>query len=488
MHALKNLIGDCVCEPSSGQFLDVVEPATGKTYARVPDSDAQDVDRAVAAAEGAFHAWARTPAADRCRVMWRIADFIERDLEGFARAESTDTGKPLSLARKVDIPRAVANFRHFATAILHWASESHRTDDRAINYTLRQPLGVVGCISPWNLPLYLLSWKVAPAIAVGNTVVAKPSEITPMTAFRLSEVCREAGLPPGVLNIVHGRGAEAGAAIVGHAQTRAISFTGGTATGQAIARAAAPMFKKLALEMGGKNPTLIFADADLERAIPESVRAAFANQGEICLCGSRVFVHEPIFDDFVERFLACARTLKVGDPMEDSTDLGALVSAQHLDKVASYVDLAREEGGEVLLGGNRAEPPNKRCAGGYFHEPTVIVGLPPDCRTQQEEIFGPLVTITPFGEEDEAVAMANSTRYGLSASLWTRDLDRALRFAERLDAGTVWVNCWMLRDLRVPFGGVKSSGTGREGGHEILRFFTEPKNVCIRYPMEGNAQ
>lgn len=488
MHALKNLIGDCLAEPSSGQYLEVVEPATGKPYARVPDSDAADVDRAVAAAEDAFPSWARTPASERCRVMWRIADLIEQDLEAFARAESIDTGKPLSLARSVDIPRAVTNFRHFATAILHWSSESHRTDDQAINYTLRQPLGVVGCISPWNLPLYLLSWKIAPAMAVGNTVVAKPSEITPMTAFRLAEVCLAAGLPPGVLNIVHGRGAEAGAAIVEHHQTKAISFTGGTATGQAIARVAGPMFKKLALEMGGKNPTLIFDDADLERAVPESVRAAFANQGEICLCGSRIFVHQSIFDAFVERFVERVRTLKVGDPLEESTSMGALVSAQHLDKVASYVALAREEGGTVLVGGSRADAPNTRCTGGYFHEPTVIVGLAPDCRTQQEEIFGPVVTVTPFAGEDEALAMANSTRYGLSASVWTRDLERAHRVAEGLEAGTVWVNCWMLRDLRVPFGGVKSSGTGREGGVEILRFFTEPKNVCIRYSTEGNAR
>ena len=487
MKPIRNLIGDCLCEPSSGQFLDVIEPATGSPFVKVPDSDAADVDRAVAAAEDAFEGWARTPADERCRVMLRVADLIERRLDDLARDESTDTGKPLTLARRVDIPRAVANFRHFATAILHWSSESHRTDDRAINYTIRAPLGVVGCVSPWNLPLYLLSWKVAPAMAVGNTVVAKPSELTPLTAFRLAEIALEAGLPPGVLNIVHGRGAEAGAAIVGHPRVGAISFTGGTATGRAIASVAAPEFKKLALEMGGKNPTLVFADADLDRTVPETVRASFANQGEICLCGSRILVHESIFDDYVGRFVERTRALRVGDPLEESTDLGALISADHLAKVASYVTLAREEGGEILCGGNRAPGPNERCANGFFHEPTVVAGLSPDCRVQQEEIFGPVVTITPFADEDEAVAMANSTRYGLSASVWTRDLERAHRVGARLEAGTVWINCWLLRDLRVPFGGMKSSGVGREGGTEALRFFTEPKNVCVRTPMsEGD--
>lgn len=486
MLTLRNLIGDCLCEPSSGHMLDVVEPATGGVYARVPDSDAQDVDRAVAAAEDAFQGWSRTPASERCRVMLRIADLIEQRLDDLAHDESVDTGKPLSLARRVDIPRAVQNFRHFATSILHWASESHRTDDQAINYTLRSPLGVVGCISPWNLPLYLLSWKVAPAMAAGNTVVAKPSELTPLTAFRLSEIAQEAGLPPGVLNVVHGRGVEAGAAIVEHPRVRAISFTGGTATGRAIARQAAPAFKKLALEMGGKNPTIVFADADMARTVSETIRASFANQGQICLCGSRILVEESAYKAYVEQFVAGVRALRVGDPLVDGTDMGALISADHLAKVESYVALAREERGEILSGGGRAAPPNERCTGGYFHEPTVIAGLVPDCRVQQEEIFGPVVTITPFSNESEAIEIANCTPYGLSSSVWTRDLDRAHRVADRLEAGTVWINCWLLRDLRVPFGGTKSSGVGREGGEEILRFFTEPKNVCVRYaPSEG---
>jgi aminomuconate-semialdehyde/2-hydroxymuconate-6-semialdehyde dehydrogenase len=380
----------------------------------------------------------------------------------------------------VDIPRAALNLRFFATAILHGRGDAHFTDEQALNYTRRDPLGVVGLISPWNLPLYLLTWKIGPAIAVGNTAVAKPSEVTPMTAYLLAELCVEAGLPPGVLNLVHGRGPSAGGPLVEHPDVKAISFTGGTVTGKAIASVCAPKLRKLSLELGGKNPNLVFADADLDVAVKESVRAGFANQGEICLCGSRLFVERTVHDDFVERFVERTKKLRVGDPLDDTTQQGALVSAAHLEKVMSYVELAGTEGGTIACGGGRPAGLPERCRDGFFLEPTVITGLGHGCRTNREEIFGPVVSIIPFDDEDHAVAMANDTDYGLSASVWTRDVHRAHRVARRIEAGTVWVNCWLVRDLRVPFGGMKQSGFGaREGGDEAMRFFTEPKNVCV---------
>jgi aminomuconate-semialdehyde/2-hydroxymuconate-6-semialdehyde dehydrogenase len=479
MERVRHFIDGEFVEPSSGRWLPVFEPAAGKPYAEVAAGDGTDVERAVEAAERAFPGWAATPAAERSRILLRVADGVESRLDDLARDESTDTGKPLTLARSVDIPRAVANLRFFATAILHTASEAHATDGEALNVTLRSPRGVAACISPWNLPLYLFTWKVAPALATGNTVVGKPSEITPLTASRLAEICREAGLPAGVLNVVHGNGPEVGPPLTTHPRVQAISFTGGTATGAAIAGAAAPRFKKLSLELGGKNPNVIFADADMDRAVSTSVRAAFSNQGQICLCGSRILVERPAFDAFVERFAAAASSLRIGDPREPDTEQGEVVSREHFEKVLSYIELARREGGSVVAGGGPAEPPNARCRDGWFVRPTVITGLPMSCRTNQEEIFGPVVTVQPFNGEDEAVALANDTRYGLAATLWTRDLGRAHRVAERLQAGIVWVNCWMLRDLRTPFGGMKASGVGREGGDEALRFFTEPKNVCF---------
>jgi aminomuconate-semialdehyde/2-hydroxymuconate-6-semialdehyde dehydrogenase len=483
MQKLLNFIDGRHVEPADGGWLDSVEPAVGAVYAQVSDSGEADVDAAVQAARRAFPDWSARPAEERSSILLRLAQRIEDNLDLLARAESVDTGKPLALARSVDIPRAVQNFRFFATAILHFASESHATDGRALNYTLRSPRGVAGLIAPWNLPLYLLSWKLAPALASGNTAVAKPSEVTPMTAYLLSELCSEVGLPPGVLNIVHGRGATAGAALVAHPEVPTLSFTGGTLTGEAIARTAAPMFKKIALELGGKNPTVVFADADLERVIGESVRAAFANQGQICLCGSRILVERSIHDRFVERFVEAARKLRVGDPLEDGTDQGAVVSRQHYEKVLGYIELARKEGGSILCGGEPAVVDGERCRGGFFIQPTVITGLDAGCRVNREEIFGPVASVIPFDGEDQAVAAANATEYGLAASVWTSDLTRAHRVAGRIEAGTVWINCWMLRDLRVPFGGMKKSGVGREGGQEALRFFTEPKNVCVR--LEG---
>lgn len=466
----------------SGRTLANHEPATGAVYSRVTDSDADDVHAAAMAACKAFPAWSATPASERSRILVRIADAVERDLTRYAEAESRDTGKPVRLAADVDIPRAVSNLRFFATAILHSASELHATDYKALNYTLRRPRGVAGLISPWNLPLYLLTWKVAPALATGNTAVAKPSEVTPMTAALLARTCAAEGLPPGVLNIIHGSGGTAGAALTAHPDIGTISFTGGTATGAEIARTTAPMFKKLSLEMGGKNPNVIFDDADLDLAVETSVRSSFSNQGQICLCGSRVLVQRRVYDRFLEEFVPRVEDLKVGDPLHADTVQGAVVSEAHRDKILGYIDLARETGGRILCGGGAPEMVNNRCRQGWFVRPTVIAGLSMDCRVNQEEIFGPVVTVTPFDDEDEAVALANGTRYGLAASVWTRDLNRAHRVAERIDCGTVWVNCWMVRDLRVPFGGMKDSGVGREGGDEALRFFTEPKNVCVFTP------
>jgi aminomuconate-semialdehyde/2-hydroxymuconate-6-semialdehyde dehydrogenase len=471
---LANFIGGEFCPPASGAWFDDFEPASGDVIAEVPDSDERDVDAAVRAARGAFPAWSRSPVAERSRVLMRLADVIEEHFEELAQLESMDSGKTITLARRLDIPRAVSNFRFFASAILHYASEAHITDSTALNYTLRQPLGVAGLISPWNLPLYLLSWKIAPAIASGNTCVAKPSELTPLTANRLAELSLEAGVPPGVMNIVHGYGPKAGGALTRHDAVPVISFTGGTVTGAAIAANAAPRFKKLSLELGGKNPNVIFGDADLDQAVPTSVQSSFANQGEICLCGSRIFVERSIYDEFVDRFVAATKRLRVGDPADESTDVGALISAAHLQKVTAYIELARQEGGKIATGGQRVD---RR---GWFVEPTVITGLGCECRVLQEEIFGPVVSITAFDGEQQAVAFANSTRYGLSATLWTRDLQRAHRVAAAIDSGTVWINCWLLRDLRVPFGGMKESGVGREGGFESLNFFTEAKNVCVK--------
>ena len=478
---IENYIGGELCGPTSGNYLDNIDPATGEVYSRIPDSNELDIERAVAAATNAFPAWSTVSPEQRHDVLIRISSLIEDDLDELAAAESIDNGKPLSLARTVDIPRAVSNFKFYATAAMHTASESHETSGniRAINYTLRQPLGVAGCISPWNLPLYLFTWKIAPALAAGCTIVAKPSEVTPMTAYLLSKLCIDAGLPPGVLNIVHGTGPNVGSAIVAHKDVKAISFTGGTKTGEEIARTAAPMFKKLSLELGGKNPNIIFADCDYEDMLATTVRSSFSNQGEICLCGSRIFVERSIYARFREDLIARTSSLTIGDPLEPDTDVGAIVSKQHFDKIMSYIDLATEEGGTILQGGKQFNL-DGRCAGGWFIEPTIIEGLSYDCRTNTEEIFGPVVTIMPFDSEDEVLQYANCVRYGLSASVWTKDLSRAHRVAAKLEAGVIWINSWLLRDLRTPFGGVKDSGLGREGGFEALRFFTEEKNVCIR--------
>ncbi len=488
MNALGNFINGKVVTPASGAYLENVDPATGEAYGRVPASGAGDVDAAVAAAAAAFPAWSATSAAERSQILLRLADLIDENLEILARAESIDSGKPISLARAVDIPRSAANFRYFATAILHTSSEFHDFDGGgipggipALNYTLRRPRGVAGLISPWNLPLYLFTWKIAPALATGNTAVAKPSEITPMTASLLADLCAQARLPAGVLNIVHGTGQECGTAIVQHPDVPAVSFTGSTKVGQWIAQAAGPMFKRLSLELGGKNPLIVFEDADVSLAMETAMRAGFSNQGQICLCGSRVLVHESLVETFIAGLTERAQALRVGDPLEATTQQGALSSRAHLEKVASLVNVARDLGGIIHCGGDRVAagslPP--RCRNGFFYQPTVISGLDPACAVEQEEIFGPVITVQAFKDEAHAIALANGTKYGLAATIFTQNVSRAHRVAGQMDAGIVWVNCWMVRDLRTPFGGAKASGVGREGGLEALRFFTEPKNICV---------
>jgi aminomuconate-semialdehyde/2-hydroxymuconate-6-semialdehyde dehydrogenase len=480
MGKVQNFINGKYVDPIQNNWLDNYCPATGEIYGQLPNSTKEDVDLAYQVAKNAFPKWSQTTLDERSRILIKISELLETKLQRFAKAESKDNGKPIWLAKEVDIPRAASNFRFFGNAITQFASESHESvGQNAINYTLRHPLGVVACISPWNLPLYLFTWKIAPALAAGNCVVAKPSEVTPMTAYLLGEICNEAGLPKGVLNIVHGLGTITGQAIIEHPDIKAISFTGGTATGAHIARIAAPMFKKLSLELGGKNPNIIFADCDYEDMLNTTIRSSFGNQGQICLCGSRIFVEKPIYEQFKKDFVSIIRKQKVGHPSAADTKIGALVSKPHLEKVLSYIEIAKEEGGNILCGGNKLTVNGYEH--GYYMEPTVIEVQNDQCRVNQEEIFGPVVTIMPFTTEDEVLAMANNVKYGLSATLWTNDLGRTMRMTEELQAGIVWVNTWMMRDLRTPFGGMKDSGVGREGGFEALRFFTEAKNVCIKY-------
>ncbi len=459
--------------------MDNVNPATGEVYSQIPDSNEKDVDLAVSFAQKALESWAATPAESRFKILNKIADLIDENSEALALAETNDNGKPLWLSKKVDIYRAAANFRFFAGGQMHFSADSHNMEGKAINYTLRQPIGIVGCISPWNLPLYLFTWKIAPALAAGNCVIAKPSEVTPVTAFLLGKICTEAGLPDGVLNIVHGTGPNCGEAIVKHPKIKAISFTGSTRAGERIASIAAPMFKKLSLELGGKNPNIIFADCNWEKMMRTTLQSSFSNQGQICLCGSRILIEAGVYEKFKTEFIDRAKQLSVGDPLENNKQ-GAIVSKVHFDKILNCIEAAKQEGGKIVLGGNAVKPAG-RCSNGYFIEPTIIEGLGPNCKTNTEEIFGPVVTLQPFHTLEEALQLANATEYGLAATVWTQDISRANTLAAKLESGIVWVNCWLLRDLRTPFGGVKNSGVGREGGWEALKFFTEAKNICIEY-------
>jgi aminomuconate-semialdehyde/2-hydroxymuconate-6-semialdehyde dehydrogenase len=476
---LENYIDGNLIGPLSGKFIDNVNPATGEVFSQVPDSSEKDVALAVKAAQKAFPSWSVTPVEERFTILNRIAALIDENLEALSQAETLDNGKPLWLSRRVDIPRASANFRFFATGIMHFAAESHTMEDKAINYTIRQPVGVVACISPWNLPLYLFTWKIAPAIAAGNCVVAKPSEVTPVTAFLLARICKAAGLPAGVLNIIHGKGDTTGEAMIQHPAVKAISFTGSTRAGARIASVAAPQFKKLSLELGGKNPNIIFADCDWEKMMKTTVQSSFSNQGQICLCGSRILVEASIYEQFKLQFVAEVKKLTVGDPLEEKSRQGAVVSKMHFDKVMQSIATAKKEGGVILTGGETVQLQG-RCSNGFFIQPTVIEGLGPSCQTNMEEIFGPVVTLQPFRDEAHALELANACSYGLSATIWTQDISKANRVAAKVEAGIIWINCWLLRDLRTPFGGIKNSGVGREGGWDALRFFTEAKNVCVQ--------
>ena len=474
-----NLIDGSFAPARGGATISIYNPATSELVGTAPDSTAHDVEAAVEAATNAFAAWSALAPAQRAAHLHALANLVERDIDTFARAESIDTGKPLALARSVDIPRAIANLRFFADAVCDSHVEQF-ANEHARSVVHRRALGVAACISPWNLPLYLFTWKIAPALASGCTVVGKPSEITPVTAWMLAQRSIEAGFPRGVLNIVNGRGPLCGAALVAHPRVACITFTGGTVTGETIARAAAPAFKRVALELGGKNPTIVFADAVRSDRLTQTVhgvaRAAFTNQGQVCHCGSRILIERSAWETFVPALVERARALRIGDPLDAATDVGSLISLQHVMRVAAAVDGAIRDGGRALCGGSRVDPSLLPAAtrAGAFYPPTLIEGLPPSAKANQEEIFGPVATLIPFADEAEAVAIANGTRFGLSASVWTSDPSRAQRIASQLDCGTVWINSWMVRDLRAPIGGMHASGLGREGGREALHFFAEP--------------
>lgn len=485
MQKIENYINGELLAPNSGEYLDNFEPATGSVYSKIPQSNADDLELAVAAAEAAKKDWANMPSEQRSNLLLKLADAIDAASDDLAKAEAIDNGKPISFAKAVDSYRSAANIRFFANAATQFASECHSMGNVGVNYTLRDPIGIVGCISPWNLPLYLFTWKIAPALATGNCVIAKPSEITPMTAYLFSKLCIQVGMPKGVINILHGTGPSIGSPMVAHKKIKAISFTGGSATGKIIATIAAPLLKKTSLELGGKNPTLVFADAcsteaDFENTVSEVARSAFSNQGQICLCGSRIYIERSVYEKFKSALVEKVKKLRIGDPLNGDTQHGALVSKAHMEKVLSYINLAKEEGGTILCGGEQMTLAG-RCENGYFVAPTIIEGLTLNCRTNQEEIFGPVCTLQPFDSDEEAVQLANGTEYGLATSVWSNNQKRCHYLSQNLEFGIVWINTWLMRDLRTPFGGVKSSGMGREGGLEAMRFFTEPKNICIKY-------
>ena len=459
-------------------IIDDINPATGEIIAKIPKSGSKEVSNAVDAADMARVSWSELSSEKRADWLDKIADALESKSDDIASLESQDTGKPIALAKAVDASRSVANFRFFAQFSRDFSVENFEMDD-AMNHVVLKPVGIAGLITPWNLPLYLLSWKIAPAIVMGNTVVAKPSELTPLTANLLSQTLDEIGFPAGVVNILHGLGSETGQAIVENPKINLISFTGGTLTGKKVAETAAPMFKKLSLELGGKNATIILDDANLDSSIPEIARSAFMNQGQVCLCGSRILVSDKIWDEFVDKFVDYVKNMKVGDPSSEDSDLGALVSFAHRDKVESYIHLAEREGGKILCGGKSPTLPSPFDKGAFL-EPTIVSDLSHMSRTATEEIFGPVVTLHPFRTDEEAIDIANCTDYGLAGSVWTGDTNRGKLMAEKIETGMVWVNTWLHRDLRVPFGGVKDSGVGREGGRWSLSFFSEAVNICVK--------
>ena len=475
---LRNYISGEFIEPETGEWLENFSPATGKIIALVPKSGQTDINMAVESAIQALPSWSALTNVDRANWLDKIADKLETKYEEIAELESKDTGKPISLAREVDAYRSVKNFRFFANMIRNLNEESYEMED-ATNRVIYKPVGVGALITPWNLPLYLLSWKVAPAIGMGNTVVCKPSEMTPLTADLLMKTIDEIGLPKGVVNLVHGDGMGAGSPLVSHENVSLVSFTGGTSTGSIVAKSAASSFKKLSLELGGKNASIIFDDCNLENTVKGVVRSGFLNQGQVCLCGSRILVQEKIYDEFVKKFVSEVQNMKIGDPSDENTKLGALISPEHLSKVEEYIKIAKDEGGTVLTGGYPNLP--KEFKSGNWISPTVIADLDVNSRCSTEEIFGPVVTIHKFSNEKEAIEIANNTRYGLAGSIWTNDLEKANRVAESIHTGMIWINTWLHRDLRVPFGGVKDSGVGREGGKWSLSFFSEAMNICIKH-------
>ena len=478
MIEIQNFINGEWRDANSGKKMEVVDPSRGSVYGQLSFSDSSDVKDAIHAAKNAYPEWSKMSISKRSQLMMKLADLIDENADSLIKAESLDNGKPLKLAKHVDIPRASANIRFYAQAIGQFHGDSYMMDDGSVNYTSYESLGVVTCISPWNLPLYLFTWKIAPALATGNTIVAKPSEVTPYTAYLFSKLFKEAGFPKGVLNIINGIGSEVGEELVKNENIKAVSFTGSTRTGEIISESVAGAFKKVSLEMGGKNPNVIFEDCDYDKMLSTTVHSSFSNQGQICLCGSRILVEKSLAPKFLKDFVEKAKELKVGPPSESDTKVGAIVSKEHYSKILKYIGIAKEEGGEILCGGNAIHPEGDY-KNGYYIEPTIIVNLNQQCRTNQEEVFGPVVSVDTFETIDEAIEKANSTKYGLSATVWTKDTSKALRASREIQAGIVWVNCWLKRDLRTPFGGVKNSGVGREGGMDALKFFTEVKNTCI---------
>ena len=480
MIEIKNYINGKLSNNSNLNHIEVYNPSIGKIYATCPNSDSKTLDSAIKSSKKAFPAWSKLSYSERAKFLFKISNLLEKNIDKFSKYESMDNGKPLTLSRNLDVPRAIENLRFFGSIISNNKSDAFYMENIGINYTIKQPLGIVGTISPWNLPLYLFTWKIAPALVTGNCVIAKPSEITPMTAYLFSKLCIEAELPKGVLNILHGMGSKIGLNIVKHDEIKAISFTGGTETGKIISAECSKSFKKLNLEMGGKNPVLIFDDCDYSKMINNIIKSSFLNQGQICLAGSRLYVHKNIYKKFKNDFVKEVKKIITGDPFHKLSDQGAIVSKEHQNKIDSYINIAIKEGCKVLQGGNKIKMKD-HCENGWYFEPTIIENYDNNSKVNQDEIFGPVVTLNSFESDQEAVDLANNNDYGLASIIWTENINKAHRIADEIQSGIVWINCWLERDLRTPFGGMKKSGYGKEGGNHALDFFTREKNVCIKY-------